>query len=93
MPVQTVGCRKNKDQQGNDIAIRLEIDGELYEVTYANLASVNANTATKIEARVVNWADTNGINLPEFHIHINEDNSIAIAIGPEPDVWPEDEVE
>jgi hypothetical protein len=31
------------------------------------------------------------VKLPEIFAHINDDGSIAIATGSEPDVWPEDE--
>lgn len=89
--ISKLGSRKDRGS-GNDVALVVILDGEQFGLTYANLASLNLNTAEKIVARVEDWATTNGYTLPPFWVHINADGSLALAIGEEPAVWPEDEV-
>lgn len=68
-------------------AIIIELtNNERAEVSHAAL--VTLDTAAKIKAEVESQAKQ---SLPDIHIHINVDGSIAGCDGDEPDAWPEDE--
>lgn len=49
---------------------------------------IEGRTAAEIEAAI--RAVAGARPLPAIFIHINRDDSIALAAGSEPDIWPED---
>lgn len=65
-------------------AVVLVVDGRKIEVDHAALTTLD--TPAKLKAAVDSVA---GRPLPVF-FHINDDDSLAMAWGAEPDVWPED---
>ncbi len=50
-------------------------------------SAISGLTEEQIEAAILGY-----LGIPA-HVHWNDDGSIAIAFGTEPDVWPEDYVE
>jgi hypothetical protein len=74
----------------NAIAISVTIGNKTFTRNHVNIPA-NA-TEAQLESAARTWATANNVTLGEFHIHINVDRSLAIAIGPAPDVWPEDSV-
>lgn len=92
MALQKQGTRKDSGS-GTDIALTFTLDNKTLAVLYNALVAQGLDTEEKIEAAVATWAIGEGVTLPLFFVHINDDGSLAIAFGEEPDVWPEDEVE
>jgi hypothetical protein len=74
---------------GETYAILLEIDGKQIAVSPATIEGL---TETQINTALQNIATIGGVELPPIFIHINDDGTVAIATGAEPEVWPEDEV-
>jgi hypothetical protein len=53
-------------------------------------ALTSLNTEAKLQAAIDSLATAGGITLPALYVHINDDGTIALATGLEPDIWPED---
>jgi hypothetical protein len=62
-----------------------------YVITHGN--RIRFDSAEKIVSELNRLATRRSDTLDSVYIHINRDNSVALAIEAEPDVWPEDEAE
>lgn len=63
-------------------------DGHKFEISRAEAED---KTAEQLELALSTKADLIGVSLPNVHIHVNRDGSLAIATGKEPPkIWPED---
>lgn len=66
-------------------AVLVEVDGKEVKVAHADLITYDtaAKIKTELEARA-------GKVLSGLFVHRNRDGSLAVAVGQEPGVWPED---
>jgi hypothetical protein len=62
-----------------------------YAITHGD--RVRFETAEEIEAELERLAALRSDTLGDIYIHINRDDSVALAVGAAPEVWPEDESE
>ena len=71
-------------------AIILEIGKKEIKLSHADI--LKPQTADKIATAIAKLAEKEDVILPAIFLHVNRDDSIALATGAAPDVWPEDEV-
>lgn len=69
-------------------AVCVVVDGQTASIDHDDLAI--HDTPAKLKAEVEGQL---GQELPGLFFHINRDGSVAMAIGAEPPIWPEDEEE
>ena len=69
-------------------AVLLVVDGETMEITHADLTTFD--TEKKMKDELERQASVGNVQPPAIFVHINRDDSIALAAGAAPDVWPED---
>jgi hypothetical protein len=72
-------------------AVLIVVDGKKIEIDHASLTTLD--TAEKIKAELQSQASLSNMQLPKIFIHLNRDGSVAVAVGAEPRVWPEDETD
>jgi len=70
-------------------AVEIVVDKTTLTIERDDLATLY--TAAKLKAAVEQQASLASKELPRLFFHINDDGSIAVATGTEPDVWPEDD--
>lgn len=80
-----------KTDKGGRSAVLIRIDQR--ELTIAHADLITYDTAEKLKAEIERQASLSDVELPELFFHVNRDNSIALATGSAPKVWPEDEIE
>ena len=68
-------------------AITITADGQTFALSHAQVSSL---TEAQIETALNNLVAIGNVELPTIYVHINDDDSLALALGAEPDVWPED---
>ena len=69
---------------GDDQALSVDLDGVTLSLSRAAALEMS-------EGEIETFIHDRGILTPVF-VHRNRDGSFALAIGLEPDVWPEDEI-
>jgi hypothetical protein len=69
-------------------AIVLQIDGHKIAVRHSAIGGLNEK---QIKTLIENAASTGNVALPPTFVHINRDATLALAIGTQPTVWPEDD--
>ena len=69
-------------------AVALEVGGVKLEIQRTDATALASADAVK--AKLEQLAATGKVALPRVFVHVNRDESIAIATGEAPRVWPED---
>lgn len=75
-------------KSGKGYAVLIRTGKGTYVITPAALK--NFDTSEKIMTELGRLAALRSDALPAIFIHQNQDSTLAIAAGEEPDVWPED---
>jgi len=86
MAVRRIATTRKADK---GYAILIETGKAAYHLTADDLLmhDTTAKIATELSRQVSALKDS----LPPFFVHKNRDGSLALAVGREPEVWPEDE--
>lgn len=74
----------------SDDAIVIVIDGKTVKLSQAVAAN---KTGEQVETALNAAAALSDVQLPDLFVHVNLDNSLALATGHAPALWPEDEKE
>jgi hypothetical protein len=86
MPLQAIGTHRTPEKGD---AITVTIAGVRLALTHAATTGLDAD---QVEAVLSAAASTGNVELPEVHVHVNRDGSLAIHTGklPKDHVWLED---
>jgi hypothetical protein len=85
MAVRRIATTRKADK---GYAVLVETGKAAYRLTADDL--LTHDTAAKVETELERQVSAAKDTLPPLFVHKNRDGSLALAVGQEPEVWPED---